>query len=222
MATMPMGVPQDATVNKTGSFGGAIPGGGPAASPAPISANPGLVPIGQTQANPFAAPTATPTGIVPGAPQTNGINWTDGSNTVTGDFKDTYGAGTGTAISQVLQGLGTATDSAVQSTIANTNLEAGKQYANIQAGEAASGVTPNSSTAALAEGDFYSSVNSQLQQTISGMELGEENTLLGALTGEGTAHGTDPSTLDSIMNGISDWGTITNSVGESLGPLLGA
>jgi hypothetical protein len=135
--------------------------------------------------------------------QTNNINWNDGSNTVTGDFKDTYGAGTGTAITDVLKNLGTSTDSAVQATIANTNLEAGKQAANITSGEAASGITANSSTAALAQGDFYSGVNSQLQSTVANMELGEENTLLSTLTGEGEQHGPDESGFDSAMSAIS-------------------
>ena len=120
---------------------------------------------------------APPTGGVPttaGVPTSGrtdlmGLNWNDGSNTVTGDFKDTYGAGTGTAISDVLKGLGTTTDSAVQATINNTSQLADKQYANIQAQEVAGGITPNSSTAALAAGDFYSGVNSSTCNKQSGI-----------------------------------------------------
>jgi hypothetical protein len=124
----------------------------------------------------------------------------------------------------VLQNLGTATDSAVQATIANTNLEAGEQAANITSGEAASGVTANSSTAALAQGDFYSGVNSNLQSTVANMELGEENTLLGALTNEGSAHGSDSSflgTLGDVLGGgivgdaISSGANAINSTGAS-------
>ena len=136
---------------------------------------------------------------------------------MTGDFKDTYGAGTGTAISNVLAGLGTNTDSAVQATIANTSRLADQQYGNIQAQEAAGGITPNSSTAALAAGDFYSGVNSSLQQTIGDMELKEEDTLLASLTDEGKGHGTDPSLLDSIMNGIGDVGEIAGAVAPFFG-----
>jgi hypothetical protein len=222
------------------------PGGGTINTTAPVT---GAVPVtgspvAATQANPYAAPTSTvaPTsGVAPVATsgaipvtgtsptaQTNGINWTDGSNTVTGDFKDTYGAGTGTAISNVLSNLGTSTDSAVQALINNTNLAATKQYGNIKASEAAGGVTPNSSTAALAAGDFYSSVNAQLQQSISGMELDEENTLLSTLTNEGQQHGPDESGFDSFMNIVGDVGSVVGSVASAvtgipgLGKLSGA
>lgn len=167
-------------------------------------------------ATPGLTPLTTPTSGV----QQNGINWADGSNTVTGDFSDTYGKGTGTAITSVLQNLGTSTDSAVQALVANTNLAAGQQYGNIQATEAAGGVTPNSSTAALAAGDFYSNVNSQLQQTVSGMELGEENTLLGALTNEGSSHGSDSSflgTLGDVLSGNES--AISGLAGDSANAL---
>ncbi len=205
---------------------GATPATGGAATPAaiPMGATSGQPPIAAGQANPFmpagAAPVAgaVPAGtqsVNPGAvAQTNNINWNDGSNTVTGDFKDTYGAGTGTAITDVLKNLGTSTDSAVAATNANVNLEASKQAANITSGEAASGVTANSSTAALAQGDFYAGVNSQLQSTDANMELNEENTLLSTLTGEGEAHGSDTSTLDSVVSGLE-------GVGSSVTSLLG-
>jgi hypothetical protein len=111
--------------------------------------------------------------------------------------------------------MGTVNDSAIQATIANTDLAAGKQYANIQSGEAASGVTANSSTAALAGADFYTGVNSQLQQTIGSEEVSEENTLLSTLTNEGQQHGPDESTFDSILGGITDAGQI-GEAGASL------
>ena len=209
----------------------------PIAATIPTAAIPGSATANaQSAANPFAPAAATvPTSTASTAAnavnagstvQSNGINWNDGSNTVTGDFKDTYGSGTGTAITDVLQNLGTSTDSAVQATIANTNLEAGKQAANITSGEAASGVTANSSTAALAQGDFYSGVNSNLQSTVANMELGEENTLLGALTNEGSAHGSDSSflgTLGDVLSGnesaisglVSTGANALNSTGAS-------
>ncbi len=205
---------------------GATPATGGAATPAaiPMGATSGQTPIAAGHANPFmpagAAPVAgaVPAGaqsVNPGAvAQTNNINWNDGSNTVTGDFKDTYGAGTGTAITDVLKNLGTSTDSAVAATNANVNLEASKQAANITSGEAASGVTANSSTAALAQGDFYAGVNSQLQSTDANMELNEENTLLSALTGEGEQHGPDVSGFDSAMSAISG---IVPGIGQAAG-----
>ena len=213
--------------------------GGGAATPAiPMGATPGQTPIAAGQANPFmpagavpvasAVPAGTTQNVNPGAvAQTNDINWNGGSNTVTGDFQATYGQGTGTAITDVLKNLGTSTDSAVAATNANVNLEAGKQAANITSGEAASGVTANSSTAALAQGDFYAGVNSQLQSTDANMELNEENTLLSALTGEGEAHGSDVSTMSEVGEGLSaagsavsmipGWGTVAGAGMEAVG-----
>lgn len=235
-------MPQKAGSGAIPATGYQAPVAQPVSGAIPVTGNP----VATAQANPFAAPTATtaapgalpasgttaaPVGSVPttatgtptsgalpaGTSQSNGINWNDGAYTVTGDFKDTYGAGTGTAITDVLSGLGTATDSAVQATIANTNLAASKEYGNIQASEAAGGVTPNSSTAALASGDFYSSVNSQLQQTVSGMELNEENILLSTLTNEGDKHGPDQSGFDSFLNGLTDVGEIGSSILGGIG-----
>lgn len=208
-------------IPQQGQQQGVVPsshGANPNTTATPVQANPGIVPINQVQNNPYAAPTASGTpGVMPaGGVQSNGINWNDGSYTVTGDLKDTYGAGTGTAISQALQGLGTSTDAAVQATIANTQLAADKQYGNIQAQQAAAGITPNSSTAALAAGDFYSTVNSNLSEEISKMELGEEDTLISTLLGTGKAHGPDSSTWDDIMNGFSDWGQITTAIGQPI------
>ena len=173
----------------------------------------GLVPTGTVNpgtvapANPYIPP-ALPGGTAQTAPG----NWANDPNSVGGDLAATYGQGTGAAVAGVLSTMGTQTDQAVQATINNTNLEANKQLANIQANEAASGITPNSSTAALAAGDFESTVNSQLQQTISGMELGEEDTLLSTLTKEGEQHGPDESTFDSILSGITDAGEIAGGV----------
>lgn len=186
---------------------------------------PGTVAQNNTFAPPGSVPvTAAPgvNGLPPGTQQTNNVPWTDGSNTVVGDFKDTYGAGTGTAITDVLQNLGTSTDSAVQATINNTNLEASKQIGNIQASEAASGITPNSSTAALASGDFYSSVNAGLQSTIAGMEQNQEQTLLQTLLSEGSAHGPDPTLLQSLGTDISGVLGIGGSVASAASGVVSA
>jgi hypothetical protein len=198
----------------------------------PMGTTTGQTATAQAQTNPFAPANATPvasavpagtaqntnTGAVA---QTNDINWTGGSKTVTGDFEATYGKGTGDAITDVLKNLGTSTDSAVAATNANVNLEAGKQAANITSGEAASGVTANSSTAALAQGDFYAGVNSQLQSTDANMELNEENTLLSTLTGEGEAHGSDVSTMSMFGEGLSAAGSAISKI-PGIGTVVGA
>lgn len=188
----------------------------------PTSVNP-AAPSQIATSNPYAAPTAGPTGTVPTSSPVNGLppgteqtspiaintnQGPGGSYTVQGDFDATYGQGTGNAITDVLQNLGTSNDAAVQALINNTNLEAGKQVANIQSSEAASGITPNSSTAALATGDFYSSVNANLQSTVANMEQGQENTLLSTLMNEGSSHGPDESTFESIMDAVGSLGGV--------------
>lgn len=173
---------------------GSIPGTMPVANPTQIAQQNPMIPVG-------AVPTVN--GLPPGSQQTNGINWNDGSNTVLGDMNDTYGKGTAGGIASVLQGLGTTNDAAIQATINNTNLEAGKQYANIQATQAASGITPDSSSAALAAGDFYSTVNSSLQATIAGMEQNQENTLLQTLLDTGSKHGPDVTGFQSFVDATS-------------------
>lgn len=231
MATMPnalgMQVPAGTStalgVGAGGTPNGAVPVNNPAAptsvgqSPmmaaqnnmyaSPMQVDGGQV-VGQ-QAAPGAIPTTNPTGI-----QSTGVNWADGSNTVTGDFKDTYGAGTGTAITNVLQNMGTVNDSAIQALIAQTDTAANNQYGNIQAQQAAAGITPNSSAAALAAGDFYSQVNQGLQTNIGQMESQQQNTLLQTLLGEGSAHGGDPSLFDSILGGFNDAASIATDVGS--------
>jgi hypothetical protein len=186
-----------------GTSNGQVPVG---TAPTPGTA---LNPINGVQANPFAPPAVN--GLPPGSVQSSPVNWVDGSNTVIGDFNDTYGKGTAGAITSVLQNLGTSTDSAVQALINNTNLEAGKQYSNIQATQAASGITPDSSTAALAAGDFYSTVNSNLQSQVAGMESNQENTLLQTLLNEGAAHGPDESTFEKIASAIPGLSSIVGS-----------
>lgn len=163
--------------------------------------------VAPTSGPAFTNPFASPTSAVPGTPTVpltpgNGINWNDGSHTVTGDFKDTYGAGTGTAITDVLKNLGTSTDAAVQATEAETNREAGIQLGNIQASNAASGITPNSSAEQLAETNFEGNVNTSLQSTIANLENTQESELLSTLVNEGQAHGGDTSGWDSFLQSL--------------------
>lgn len=211
-ATLGGSIPMTATQSNpyaaptAGSVIGSVPGTTANVQTAVDGGVPATSTVNSTTAsgtNTFAMTNNDPSGV-----QSNGINvgasqGTDASNSLAGDFEATYGQGTGTAITDVLQNMGTNTDAAIQATISNTDLAAQQQMGNIQAQEAAGGVTPNSSTAALAESNFYSQVNSGLQSTISNDELNEESTLLNSLTTEGAAHGTDGSTIDSVLNGLS-------------------
>lgn len=200
-ATVPQLLPQGSGANGNVPLSGF---GGGAKAVAPIVPTPSPVGSVNPANNPYALPAG---GGAPAVPigQNSGINWNDGSYTVTGDFKDTYGAGTGTAITDVLKNLGTSTDAAIQATENQVNQEATNQFSNIRATEAASGITPNSSSASLAAGDFFSNVNLGLQSTIAGMENQQEDTLLSALIGEGKAHGGDTSTWDSISSALGSF-----------------
>lgn len=206
MASVPTLIPTHGSPVQMPGAGGASNGQTPLQGVVPTGTAAG--PIATAQQNPYVAPGVTgATGAVPGGGslvQTQGgINWNNQDFSAGGDFNQTYGAGTGGAITSVLSNLGTATDSAIQATTAQVNAEAERQNANMQAGRAASGITPNSSAAALGDADFYAQVNTGLQKTISGMELNQQNTLLNALTNEGTAHGSDQSTFSSVMDVLS-------------------
>ena len=177
-------------------------------SPLPGTTGPGASTAGQ----PFGVPvpgvgtglpgTANPTGFT--APSiSTGLSTTDGSNTVVGDFSDTYGKGTGTALVNQLSNLGTATNSAVQATNAQVLQQAGIQEANMKAGQAAAGISPDSSSSALMLGDFNAQVNTGLQATDANMELQGQQTLISALEGEGTAHGPDLSGWDTFGDVLS-------------------
>lgn len=206
MATLPM---NPVTAKSTNGGGGIVatprPGGPPIAGtamPATGTSDPTVpfggapqVPVGSASSPVLGQPNGTAgTGI------STGLSTDYGDYTLAGDFAQTYGKGTGTALEGVLANLGTSTDNAVSATN-NATLEAAqKQAANITSGQAAAGISQDSSAAALAQGDFASTVNSQLSSQDAQMELGEENTLISALQTEGGAHGTDSSGWDTFSN----------------------
>lgn len=187
----------------------------------PISPTTPLLPLGTSAAQPMGTlPVATPasTGIaVPTTGISTGLNTADGSNTLTGDFKDTYGSGTGKALAGVLGGLGSATDNAVTATNQSILDAAGRQISNIQATNAAHGVSADSSSAALALGDFQAQVSQTIADTDAKMQLSEENTLIDALQNEGTAHGADSSFWDSFGSIVGTVGDVAGTVSEGFG-----
>lgn len=145
----------------------------------------------------------TGVGTLPATTASSPLNLTQSQNTTNsdsllGDFQQTYGRGTGTALATTLSNLGTSTDAAVTATNQSILNAAGIQQANLEAGDAAAGLSKDSSSSALALGDFNSQVSQQIATTDSNMELSEENTLIQSLFQEGGAHGTDSSTLGSI------------------------
>lgn len=206
MATLPI---NPVTAKNVGGGGGAVPSPNPAPPPIPSTAVPATgtsnptIPFGGAPQVPVGSPSQPVLGQPNGTAGTGistGLSTNYGDYTLAGDFAQTYGKGTGTALEGVLANLGTSTDNAVEATNNATLQAAQKQAANITSGEAAAGVSADSSTAALAQGDFASTVNSNLSSQDAQMELGEENTLISALQTEGGAHGSDTSGWDTFAN----------------------
>lgn len=123
-----------------------------------------------------------------------------GAKTMLGDFQQTYGQGTGTAIANLVGSLGTSTSSALNTMDTATIQAAQQQYGNMQANLAAQGVSPNSSTAALASSDFSSQVTNALSAQAAQLGLSEEQLQLSALMTEGGAHGGDTSFMKSLSS----------------------
>src|SRR5271154_1438044 len=179
------------------------------------TANTATAPVGSVDGGVSQFASGSLVGSVPTSDQSQDLNSIDpnvfsGSSgtTLAGGLNNAFGAGIGTSIADVLSTMGGSTDQAVQATIANTDLAAQQQMGNIQSQEAAGGVTPNSSTAALAESNFYNQVNSGLQSTISNEELNEEDTMLNTLMSAGSQHGSSPSLLSSLSGGLSSAGSV--------------
>lgn len=172
----------------------------------------------QSSATPVAANTGADTSNST-VPQgvSNGISNVDGNYTLTGDLKQTYGAGTGQAIANVLANLGTSTDAAVSATTAADMQQAEKGYANIGSSLAAAGTSKDSSTYGLASGDYWSGVNANIDASTSQMELSEENTLLGTLLQTGTAHGSDSSGWDTLGDVVSGASSAAGAISSGLG-----
>lgn len=138
-----------------------------------------------------------------------------GSKTMLGDFQQTYGQGTGTALANTLGGLGTSTSIAEQNMINATMGAAQLGWGNIESGMGARGVSADSSTAGLAAGDYWGQVSQGIASETGQIGLNEENTLINALTGEGSAHGSDVSgwqTFGNVMQGV---GSAALGLGEA-------
>jgi sulfur carrier protein ThiS len=184
-------------------------------------AQPVLTPAGTTGTSdpslPFGgAATTLPTNPDTGTGISSGLSTTGGDYTFVGDFQDTYGKGTGTALADTLAGLGTATSGAVTATNQSILDAATRQQANLQATDAAHGVSPDSSSYALGMGDFASQVNQTIASTDAGIQLSEENTLISALQNEGSAHGHDSSFMDSLGDFLNLTGSVAGATSSAV------
>lgn len=159
----------------------------------------------------------TPFGAVnTGVSISSGVNPTTGDNSFVGDFQDVYGSGVGTQLANTLATLGTSTNAAVQATNASILQAAGDQYGNILSNEAASGISPDSSSHALAAGDFNAKVNQTIASTDANMQLSQLDTLISSLFQEGTKHGHDSSGWDTFSNVMGTVGSVVGDVASAV------
>jgi hypothetical protein len=184
----------------------------------------------------------TPTGIAgtgtggtaPSGLNTNAPTQSGGDFTMLGDFQQTYGRGTGSVLANTLGNLGTSTSSAEQLMLQPTMQAANTMFANLDASNAARGVSADSSTAALLQSDLGGQVSSAIAGEMGTIGLNEEQMLLGGLSGEGQAHGSDVSGWDQfgdIMKGVGQAGLQVGgallggpggaAIGSALGGLFG-
>lgn len=154
-----------------------------------------------------AAPAAGGYDPATGVSNPNASTQEAGSKTLLGDLQSIYGQGTGTAVGNVLGNLGTTTSTAAEQMIGPAMQAAQSGWSNIQTGMGARGVSADSSTAGLAAGDYWGQVSQGISSELGQIGLHEEDTLINALTGAGTAHGGDQSgwdTFGSVMSGIGN------------------
>jgi hypothetical protein len=137
--------------------------------------------------------------------------------TMLGDFQQTYGSGTGSYLASLLGNLGTSGSMALQ-TMDKAALDAAqRQWGSMEAGMGARGVSADSSTAALASGDFEAQVNQNLAANAAQIGLQEQNTLINALQTEGAKHGTDVSGFQTFMNSLGTIGNVAGAVSQGFG-----
>lgn len=161
-----------------------------------------------------------PGGLSGSVPTTNPAGFSGTAQTgqdfsVTGDFQQTYGRGTGTEIASELGGLGTQYSEALNMMDTATINAAQKQYGNVKAQMAAAGVDPGSSAAALMSSDFSSHLTDTLSSNAAQLGLQEEQMKLGGLTGEGQAHGSDVSGWDQFGSVMQSIGGAAAGLGEA-------
>jgi hypothetical protein len=233
MATFPLN-PQP------GSQMGSVPGGGTVSqNQNPLGSNP-MMSIAATSPVASTLPGGiqpifgmVPGGAMPGGSGGGGFNpigggginattQEGGSKTLAGDLQAIYGQGTGSAVGNVLGGLGTSTSVAEQNMINQTMGAANKGWGNIEAGMGARGVSADSSTAGLAAGDYWSQVMADIAKETGSIGLDEQQTLLQSLTGAGQAHGGDVSGWDTFGNVMQGLGSAAMQVGSMAIPGAGA
>lgn len=147
------------------------------------------------------SPTQTnPSGTVPTS-TANTANTSTAVDTI--GLQEAYGSSTGAALGSALGGLGTITSNAVSATNAAAEITGQQGFDSLKGQEAAAGLSPNSSSAALQGSDYWNQFDTNLNATDAQMELGESQTLIQALETAGQAHGADESSFSKVSDTAS-------------------
>jgi hypothetical protein len=215
------------TVNPTG-----VNGGGGTTTPVahqygPPTGSPGNYGYGGS-ANPnptgAPAPTMNPTGG-PGAPPVTGPVGNQGGNQSTNQLNSPLGSGLGPQVEAFLQSNGgynsALTQQAVQAQTQEMQLQANTNYGNLESNLGASGVSPNSSAAALESSNFWSQTtaaeNAMTAQEFFNMwqsSMGNEVSVLESAEGPAAQRqAMQYSTpMDDISQGLSIAGSVAGAI----------
>jgi hypothetical protein len=213
MATSPVPVPANSTINLPGQTGGAVPmnTGNTSAIPSTTSmlapAGPGgtaNVPVAGTGTGQLASNTA--------------------SSAVGSQLQDIYGA-TGGAINNLLNSETSGTANSTANAIITANQpNVATQQANLNTNLAAAGISPSSSVSAIENANFNSGVAQQdaslLAQTNMEEQQMQQNLLLG-IAPAAQQQQTDSSgwgIFNNVMQGLGDiGGAVTSAIGAASG-----
>ena len=195
-------------------------GGGAMASssaPSPVNSNPGS---GNVPSTGSTTPVMNPgtTGTNTGQNQFASPNTPQGQSESQWELEQTYGVGVGSMLYDFLQSGGgfnsAITNQAVTEQEAAMQQAIQRGWGNIASNEAETGISPNSSTSALTQGDYYSNAVTQENAMISqefynmwNQSMSNETSILGQVAqGSGTWKANQGDTWKTILGAGAELG----------------
>jgi hypothetical protein len=193
----------------------AVAGGLPGQSVNPIMQSPAITPPGGAVPTPGIS--GAPNMLTPGGPGTSGVNAL-GNNTTnsTKQLTDVFGKGIGGDIQNALANLGSNDSSYMQAYAAAMAPQNAENLATLNTTLGNSGVSANSSTAAIANADFQTGVSTQEGLQEAQLQQTDEQNMLGLLTSTEGAANKEAST--SIWGDI---GGVLGAVGSDVSTAVG-
>jgi hypothetical protein len=166
------------------------------------------------------------TGTNTGQNQFASPNTPQGQSESQWELEQTYGVGVGSMLYDFLQSGGgfnsAITNQAVTEQEAAMQQAIQRGWGNIASNEAETGISPNSSTSALTQGDYYSNAVTQENAMISqefynmwNQSMSNETNILGEVAqGAGTWKANQPTLMDQIGQAVGIAGSL---VGDAVG-----